>query len=192
MASEKNTRGRRSKIHLLPADIKSELDAMLRDGRLQQQEILDLINNTIAAAGLPEDARLSRTGLNRYSTRMESVGNRIRQAREVSEQWIARLGTAPEGDVSRILVETIRTLAFETVIHASEGSDPIEPKFIKDLAIGIERLEKAASESQKREMEIRKQAANEAAAAAEQSLVAQGMSREAIATIKAEILGIAT
>lgn len=189
---EKPSRGRLSKVNLLPGDIKEQLDAMLRDGRLQQQEILDVINHAIAKAGLPTEAKLSRTGLNRYSMRMEAVGSRIRQAREVSQQWIAKMGTAPEGEVSRILVETIRTLAFETVLSASEGSEPIEPKFIKDLAIGIEKLEKAASESHKREMEIRKRAAEQAAEAAATSMAAQGMSRQAIDTIKAEILGIAT
>jgi hypothetical protein len=190
--AEKPTRGRRSKVHLLPDEIKQQLDAMLRDGRLQQQEILDVINQTIGKAGLPTDAKLSRTGLNRYSTRMEAVGNRIRQAREVSQQWIARLGTEPEGDVSRILVEMIRTLAFELTMNASEGDDPIEPRMIKDLAIGVERLEKAASESQKREQEIRKQAAVDAAAAVERSLTAGGMGRDQIDFIKKEILGIAS
>lgn len=185
------TRGRRSKIDLLPGDIKDQLNTMLRDGRLQQQEILDLVNSAIDAAGLPDDAKLSRTGLNRYSTRMEAVGNRIRQAREISQQWIATLGNAPEGEVSRILLETVRTLAFETALKASEDEQPMHPKLIKELAIGIEKLEKAASESQKRELEIRKRVAEEAAATAEASMAAQGMTRSAIDAIKNEILGIA-
>ncbi len=39
--TEKITRGRRSKIDLLPEDIRKELDAKLRDGRVTQQDVLD-------------------------------------------------------------------------------------------------------------------------------------------------------
>lgn len=172
--AEKPTRGRRSKVHLLPDDIKQQLDAMLRDGRLQQQEILDVINQSIGKAGLPTDAKLSRTGLNRYSTRMEEVGSRIRQAREVSQQWVATLGTEANGSVSSILVEMIRTLAYETTINSLHSGILMEPKLIKELAVGVERLEKAASENQKRTADIRKQVLEEQRA----KLVALGKTGE--------------
>ncbi len=154
---KKKGRGHRSKVDLLPEELKKHLDEMLRDGRLQQSEILEIINQKIDDAGLPEDDKLSRSGLNRYSVKMEAAGSRIREAREVSKQWVAELGTAPEGEVSKILIEMVRTMAFDTVLKASEGDDPVHPKFIKELAIGVEKLEKAASESTKREREIREQ-----------------------------------
>ncbi len=157
MTDKKKGRGHRSKVDLLPSELKKLLDEMLRDGRLQQSEILEIINQKIDDAGLPEDDKLSRSGLNRYSVKMEAAGSRIREAREVSKQWVAELGTAPEGEVSKILIEMVRTMAFDTVLKASEGDDPVHPKFIKELAIGVEKLEKAASESTKREREIREQ-----------------------------------
>ena len=167
MTQEKTTRGRRSKIQLLPEDVKQQLDAMLRDGRLQQQDILDLINQRIAHAGLPDDQKLSRSGLNRYASRMEEVGARIRQAREVAEVWTAKLGTAPTSDVGKLLQDMVRTLAFDTSMAMSEGDEPMEPKALSQLALAIQRVEQAAMTSHKREKEIRTAFAEEAADTAE-------------------------
>lgn len=75
----KRTRGRRSKVDLLPEDIKDALNEMLRDGRLLQKDILDIVNQKIEEAGLEDEAQLSRSGLNRFASRMEEIGSKIRQ-----------------------------------------------------------------------------------------------------------------
>ncbi len=111
-------RGRASKVQQLPVEIKEQLDAWLRDPRVSQLEILNQVNCALAEAGLHTE-QISRSGLSRYALAMESVGARIRQAREVSQQWIAKLGEAPEGEVSHILIEVVRTLAFDTALNAS-------------------------------------------------------------------------
>ena len=84
----------------------------------------------------------------------------------------------------------VRTLAFESVLKASDGEEPVDPKYIKDLAIGIEKLEKAAPESTKREQEIRKAFAEEAATTAEEIAVQAGLTTEGANTIKKQILGL--
>lgn len=66
-----STRGRRSKVDLLPDDIRKTLDTGLRDGSITQMELLNEVNALIEAAGLPEEQQLSRTGLNRYASKME-------------------------------------------------------------------------------------------------------------------------
>ena len=190
MTQEKTTRGRRSKIQLLPEDVKQQLDAMLRDGRLQQQDILDLINQRIAHAGLPDDQKLSRSGLNRYASRMEEVGARIRQAREVAEVWTAKLGTAPTSDVGKLLQDMVRTLAFDTSMAMSEAGTPLEPKALSQLALAIQRVEQAAMTSHKREQEIRRAYAEEAADAVSDELRgADGMSEELETRIRGILLG---
>ncbi len=188
--SDKRTRGRRSKIDLLPEEIKAELNAMLRDGRLQQQEILDLVNAQIEEAGLTEKAKLSRSGLNRYATRMEEVGAKIRQAREVAEVWTAKLGDAPTSEVGKLLQEVVRTMAFETGMAMSESEEPVPPKALSQLALAIQRVEQAAMASHKREKEIRTAFAEEAANAMEEVAKSQGLTREGVKAIKAQILGI--
>ena len=189
--SERKTRGKPSKVHQLPENIKTKLDELLRDGKLTQSDILEQVNALIKQAGLADTEKLSKSGSNRYSTNMQTVGARIAEARAVSEQWVAKLGNKPSGDVSNILIEMVRTLAFESVLKASDGEEPVDPKYIKDLAIGIEKLEKAATESTKREQEIRKAFAEEAAATAEEIAVQAGLTNEGANTIKKQILGLA-
>lgn len=186
----KTTRGRRSKVDLLPEDIKRELNAMLRDGRLQQQEILDLVNAQIEEAGLDEQAKISRSGLNRYASRMEEVGARIRQAREVAEVWTAKLGEAPSTEVGKLLQEVVRTMAFETGMSMSESGEPVPPKAISQLALAIQRVEQASLLGHKREKEIRQAFAEEAAEAVGDELRgADGMSEALEERIKGILLG---
>lgn len=188
--ADKRTRGRRSKIDLLPEEIKRELNTMLRDGRLQQQEILDLVNAQIKEAGLEDKAKLSRSGLNRYASRMEEVGAKIRQAREVAEVWTAKLGDQPTSEVGKLLQEVVRTMAFETGMAMSESGDPVEPKALSQLALAIQRVEQAAMASHKRETEIRTAFAEEAANMVEEVAKSQGLTRDGVKAIKAQILGI--
>ena len=188
--SQKTTRGRRSKIDLLPEEIKQQLNAMLRDGRLQQQEILDIVNAEIEQSGLQDDAKLSKSGLNRYASRMESVGAKIRQAREVAEVWTAKLGDAPTSEVGKLLQEVVRTMAFDTTTALSESGEPVPPKALSQLALAIQRVEQAAMASHKREQEIRQVFAAEAADAAEIIAKQQGLTRDGVKAIKEQILGI--
>ena len=189
--NNKPKRGRRSKVQLLPEQIKTQLDEMLRDGRLEQQEILAVINTAIESRGLPDEVKLSKSGLNRYATRMEGVGSRIRQAREVAETWTAKLGNAPTSEVGKLLQEVVRTMAFDTGMSMSESGEPVEPKALSQLALAIQRIEQAAMASHKREKEIRKVFAEEAAEAAETVAKQQGLTADGVRALKAEILGIA-
>ncbi|HGX3211584.1 TPA: phage protein Gp27 family protein, partial [Serratia marcescens] len=90
MADEKPTRGRPSKIDLLPENIRDALHQMLRDKRHTQEEIREAINTLIDQHELPDDMQLSRTGLNRYASRMEAIGSKIRASREMAEIWAAK------------------------------------------------------------------------------------------------------
>ncbi len=150
---------RQSSIDRLPEDILQKLQELLRDPRVTQLEAVHQINEILEQRGLK---KRSKSAVNRYALRMEKVGEKLRQSREVAKMWIGRLGAEPQGEVGKLLNEMVRTLAFEATMNMAEGSDPVEPKMIKDLSIAIERLEKAASENVKREEEIRKQAKEDA------------------------------
>jgi hypothetical protein len=188
----KATRGKASKVDLLPEDIKKSLIEGLRDRSISQTDLLDAINQMIDSAGLPEDMSLSRSGLNRYATKMEEVGARIRQAREVSKQWTAELGDKPTTEVGKILREIVRTLGFEVGSAMMDNdASKIEPKALNQLALLSVRLEDAESKSLKREQEIQQAFAKVAAEQAATVARAQGMTAEGAEKIKREILGIA-
>ncbi len=149
-----------SSIDRLPDDIKSALQELLRDPRCTQLDAVERINAILEEKG--HDGRLTKSSVNRYSVRMEQVGAKLRQSREVASMWIGKLGTEPQGEVGKLLNEMVRNLAFDTVVKMSEDDELVEPRMIKDLSIAIEKLEKATSENVKREAELKKQLATAA------------------------------
>lgn len=189
--------GRPSAIARLPPDLREALHAWLRDPGVTQTEAAAQLNAALAEAG---QAPVSRHAVNRYDRRMRQVGERLRQSRQVADAWIARLGSRPGGQLGHLVVEMLRTLVFELTLKLQESeltaeSLPAVAGQLKHLSLAAARLEKASAESAEREEKIRRaeraRAAEEAAAQAEKSLAGQGLSRESVATIKREILGIA-
>lgn len=194
--------GRASSIEQLPPELLEQLQAWLRDPRVTQLDAVDRVNAVVdqVNAGLGEDeqpvARVSKSALNRYAQRMEAYGEKIRQAREISQMWIGRLGAEPAGQMGNMLTEFIRTLSFDLMFKLEEiqeaGLDPDQvPSLVaqlKDMAITAQRLEKASSENVKRDAEIKKQAREEAAAAAETAVRQAGLSDDGVAAMRDAIL----
>ncbi|ATG74430.1 hypothetical protein AN401_11665 [Zobellella denitrificans] len=188
--TDKPTRGRRSKVDLLPEPIRRELDAMLRDGRLTQQDILDGINDLIEQHNLPEDMQLSRSGLNRYATRIESIGKDLRELREVSNALVSQLGDKPTGDLSRMILEIGRTQLFKAMMRQAESpNEEVDIGMVKDAMLAAQRLEAAAMSSHRREKEIRQQLLDEQRAKLEAMPNQGGVTEETKAAIR-EALGI--
>lgn len=187
-------KNRKSKVDLLPEAIRASIGALIRSGDMTQKDILAAINEMVEAAGLPADAKISRTSFNRYAQKMESRGARIREAREVAEVWTTKLGDAPVSEVGKLLQEFVRTMAFETSMHmmdeAENGGEPIPPKALGQLALVVQRIEQASMTSHKVEKEIRKAFAEQAANEAESIVKKAGISAETAADIKKRILGI--
>ena len=189
--ADRKTRGKRSKVDLLPTAIKAELDLLLRDNKMTQIEILTIVNSLIDEAGLSEDKKLSPAGVNRYASKMETIGADIKAAREMSEMWVAKLGTKPTGDVSQLLMEMLRTQSFRLLVKANETPDDVlDPKTIGELALGIQRIEKASILNLEREKQIRKAFAEEAANAVTEQLRGEdGMSEQLEAKITGILMG---
>lgn len=179
---------RPSTIDKLSPEFRDALNELLRDPRVSQIEATDRINHMLAQAD--EAERVSKSAVNRYAVKMDKVGAKLRQSREIAEMWIGKLGSEPSGQVGHLLNEVVRNLAFDTAVRLSEDDEPVPPKLIRELSIAIERLEKASSENEKRTAEIRRQTAEEAAEKVSESMSSQGMSKESIDTIKREILGL--
>jgi hypothetical protein len=179
-----------STIELLPDEIRQQLQELLRDPRCSQLEATRRINEILEEEGHEE--RVTKSSVNRYSLRMEQVGAKLRQSREIAEMWVGKLGAQPQGQVGHLLNEMVRTLAFDCAMTLSEGDEPIPPRMLKDLSIAVERLEKAASENVKREVEVRKQALADAADAAGKTAQQAGVSAETIQKIRRDVLMMAT
>jgi len=132
----------------------------------------------------------SAAGLNRYASKMEYLGQRIRESREVAEVWTAKFGDKPTGELSQHIINMLRTLAFEFTLTADgitdeDGKPIIHPGSINELALAVQRLERAAEISTKREKELRRAFAAEA----EQAVKKAGANETTVAMIRAALTG---
>lgn len=185
-----------STIKQLPEDILEKLQELLRDPRCSQLEATRQINEIIADR--PDVYPVSKSAVNRYSQDMEQVGARLRESREVSKMWIAQLGAAPQGQVGNLINEILRTIAFDLSIKLQnvdlEENTPAAVKGLKDLALAMQRLEKAANLNHEREKEIRQDereaALADAADTIEQAATAKGMSKEDASFWRQQVLGV--
>jgi len=179
-----------SSIDRLPEDIRTQFQELLRDPRVSQLEATGRINEILDEEGHPD--RLSKSAVNRYAMRMEDVGKKLRETREVAKMWIGKLGSEPQGEVGKLLNEMVRTLAFKMAMTAHEGDDdtPIDPKLLKSLAISVYRLERAASENVKLEEQIRKRTLGEAADAVEETARQQGLDETQAMFWRQQVLGV--
>lgn len=178
---------RPSTITQLPPDILEQLQALLRDPRVAQLDATARINAILAERGAPP---VSKSAVNRYAVRMEEVGARLRQSRQVAQMWIGKLGAEPQGQVGHLLNEIVRTLAFEAAMHFAEDETPIDPRSLKELAIAVHRLEQAAGDAVRREAEIRKKAAEELADKVEKEAGGGAITPERLRAIMRESYGV--
>ena len=187
MAAERksHTRNRQSKIKQLPPQVRKKLDQLIREDRMSQADIIKEINALCEQNGVD---KISQSGTSRYQAKMHEMMKDLRELREVSKSIFSELGEEPTGDLAKMVVESIRTMAAKAVLNRD---GPMDPKDMNQLALLVQRLEAADMSRHKREKEIRQAFAEEAASKAEEALTNQGMTADTINTIKKEILGIA-
>ncbi len=187
---EKPTRGRASKVDLLPPNIKTQLAMMLRDKQYSQSEILEEINDIIRDCGLDESLLLSRSGLNRYASRMEKMASKIRQAREVAEVWTKQFGEEPKDDIGKLLIEFVKQMAFNTTLKLGESDDVVDPEVLNQLAMVTHRIEQANTISFKREQAIREETIKQAAKVVEETARQNGNKQEDVLKMVQAVYGI--
>ncbi|OIO58126.1 MAG: hypothetical protein AUJ55_05520 [Proteobacteria bacterium CG1_02_64_396] len=185
---------RPSNIDLLPAEIREALHAWLRSPEVTQTQALDRLNTLLHSGGY--ELRVSRSGLNRYAQRMEEVGARVRQSREIAQMWVERLGVDRSSDVGRLTTEMAMTTTFEVMQRLQDvemTEETVGPLIeqLNNLSLTIQRLERSASESIKREKaireEARKQAQIEAADIFEREAKAAGASLSLVEKVRREL-----
>ncbi|MCG7545558.1 DUF3486 family protein [Pseudoalteromonas sp. MM17-2] len=190
---DKVSRGKSSKIDQLPEDIKRKLDAMLRDKSYSQADILDEVNSLILAAGLDEEATISRSGLSRHAQKTEAIGQKLRELRESTKALTAELGDKPTGDTTKLILEMGRSQLFKAMQHQllnPDDDNDVDIGMIKDAMLAAQRLESTAMAAHKREKDIRRAYAEEAANAVGEELRGEdGMSEELEDKIRGILLG---
>jgi hypothetical protein len=143
-------------------------------------------------AGTPleaEAAKVKRSPLGRYKRDFDELGKKMREAREVAAVWAEKLGSEPQGDIGKVVMELLRTIAFDATLDLHENSiDGVNPKDLNALALAVHRLETAGRHSLEREKAQRKAALDEAARNAGAAAKEAGISEEAIKLIRDRIM----
>ncbi len=185
------TRGHMSRIQQLPPDLKARLDELLRAG-VTQAEILRVTAPLLEARG---ERPLSPAGLNRYATRMEAVGRRIREAREVAAVWTAKLGEAPASNLGAHTIDMLRTLVYDLTLRAHE-EDQVDVEQLREIALTLQRVERASKLNADRERALRRELAELAAAKAVEAAKTEAAKSghellpEALRAIREQVYGI--
>ncbi|WP_421238530.1 DUF3486 family protein [Aeromonas enteropelogenes] len=173
------TKSRKSKVALLPTELKDRLNDMIRSGSLTQLEIHARLRQLIEEKGLGNEAVPSYTSLNRYHRQMETVGEKILASRQMAEVWTAKLGSEPSSETGKLLYQFVQSMAFETSLALSDGKKEVDPKALGQMALVLQRLEQAGTMNLKREKAVRQAYAEEAANAVTEELRGQdGASEE--------------
>lgn len=185
------TRGRMGRIQQLPSAIKDRLDELLRSG-VPQKTIVDQPAPLLERAG---EKPLAPSVVNRYATRMEAVGRRIREVREIAAVWTAKLGETPTSNVGAHTLEMLRTLVHDLTLRAVED-DELDVEQLREIALTLQRIERAGKLNADRERALRRELAELAAAEAEKAAADQAeksghqLPPEALRAIREQVYGI--
>lgn len=179
--------GRKSSITRLPKAVRDAIDAELKKGRLTLDELLERLESEFGDVKLP-----SRASLGRYKKNFDEISKEHREAMQMAQVWAERIGSEPEGDIGRAVVEIMRTLAFRGVQDAYEQG--LSPKELSVLSLAMQRIEKAGEIGWKTRMAIRQaareEALAEAAETAEKVCRDGGMSADLVSELRRQLLGI--
>lgn len=182
--------GRRSSIEQLPKELAELCHRLIREGRTIH-EITDALN------GL--DAEVSKSAVGRYVKGAREQMAHYREAQAVAGQWVSQLSENPGGDVSALLAEMLKTVAFRTLADIGSEDGPRgkdgkpkapNPMDIMLLAKAIRDMEASTKASIERREKIERQALERQTKAAEKVAKKQGMSSEHWAQLRAQFLGI--
>lgn len=188
--------GRKSSIDRMSPDVKAYIQAMLATGSQTLDELIaDLQERfpTEASKGeLP-----SRSALHRYGAKLDRRLNAIRASTEAARLIREHAGD-DEDARSEALVAMVQTELFDAILLLQEADDPdadpgervtLLSKAAKNIATLTRSSVNLKQFQAKVEAEARKKALADAAATAETTAKAQGLSAGGVAALRAAIMG---
>lgn len=167
----------RSKIKQLPAGVKDWLDQALIDGNFSGYEQLEA---ELKSRGYD----IGKSAIHRYGQEFE---DKLAAIKIATEQARAITGAIPDdaGAMNDALIRLVQQKAFDVLVKMEEGAS------IKDIGLMVARLSNATVKQKQWLAEVREKA-DAAASAAEKIAKKGGLSPDAVAEIRKQILGIAT
>ncbi len=183
-----NKRRAHSKVSKLPPHLRAAIDTAIVKRGATYDELAELVNGWVRAGRIKADDAPSRAGLARYG---KYTVARFEQLDLVREQAKAVVVKAEE--YGMVLDEAATNLVLNEIMSVFMTRDPNEPMKPADLAriaAGLGKLQSSSAQREKVKGEFEKRTA---AAAKKVTATAKkaGLSKEAIAQIERDVLGIA-
>lgn len=175
--------GRKSSITRLDPRIQQAVGELIRDGRATIDEILERIKEMGGEA--------SRSAVGRHVKSAHQAMKQWTQMKELHTIWAGKLKDEPDSDMSRLLLEIMKTLAFKTMADLGDDSAAAaSPMDLMLLGKMLDHVTRAQKISVDQALKLRKEFATEAADVAVEEAQKAGASEELIETIKRRIMGI--
>jgi cysteinyl-tRNA synthetase len=189
-------RGRLSGIELLPeacADVVAWAADELQKRERTQTEIYEEFVSRLNVVDQEYRGELefnipSFSAFNRYSIRLATLTQRLNQTREIATTLASKFDAAASDDLTLIASEAIKTLVFERVTAGGEAG--FDPKGAKALADALFSASRAQGVSTNRRQKVEKEFAAKVDQAVDTVAKAKGLTRDTIADIKSQILGV--
>lgn len=175
---------RHSSIKKLPKEIKAAIDGLLKEGRFTLDQIRSEVLGRYGDEAVP-----SRSALGRYKKNFDDLAKELRETREIADVWAQKLGSVPDSDIGKVVLEILRTLSYRVGADLMQSGD-LDAKAIAQLARAMNYIEDAGRLGLARELELRRSALDAAANAATEVAKKKGVSKETVDLIRREILGI--
>lgn len=149
--------GRKSTFRFIPKEIVSEIDRLLSEDRATLDEIVEHLRQL----GVDE---VSRSALGRRKQKIDKAAKLLRESREMVDALVGDVGpSVAEGKQGRLLVETLRKLAYDHLLSKDDGSEVTSQDFFF-LSKSLKELSHASRLDQDFESKVRERVEKEVVA----------------------------
>ena len=116
---------------------------------------------------------------------MRALIQRRQEADRMVKAWMQEFGERPQGELTLVLIDSLRTMTLATMEHMSKRKEPVSMEELARLSVVLRRIESTEELRLRRE-----QAAEKAAEAAKpEPELRKGLSPETVALIDEAVLG---
>jgi Protein of unknown function (DUF3486) len=151
----------RSKVARLPAEIREQIEAAWREGRVTLDELMELVKRTGADAASDPENGVSRSGLHRYLKSFGEAAERMREAEKIAGATVAKLGEPGSGSLRRMLTQLLSMVAMYQLRAIEDVGAQIKPSDLAFLARAVRDIEGAFRTGTDTELVIKKSFAAE-------------------------------
>lgn len=138
---------RKSSIEQMPQPIVDAVNQLIRENKHSIDDIVAWLQEKGETA--------SRSAVGRYVKGARETMKKYAQAQEVAKVWLNKLEAEPDGDVSRLLPEMLRVVAFQTLTNMGEADADTSAQELMFLGRAIKDVNSASRITADYELKMR-------------------------------------